>query len=58
MTPSAPLSICIPDYMQSTFFYLGRFLKKLSDDQCSSITKGSIYHIKHMYIDLFITLAD
>ena len=28
-------------------FYLERFLKKLADDQCSSITKGSIYHIKH-----------
>ncbi len=33
--------------MPSTVFYLGRFLKKLADDQCSSITKGSIYHIKH-----------
>ena len=28
-------------------FYLRRFLKKLADDQCSSKTKGSIYHIKH-----------
>ena len=26
----------------------GRFLKKLADNQCSSMTKGSIYHIKHM----------
>ena len=25
--------------------YLGRFLKKLADDQCSSKPKGSIYHI-------------
>ncbi len=33
--------------MQTTFFYLERFLKKLADDQCSYITKGSIYHIKH-----------
>ena len=40
-------SICISDYMQSTFFYLGRFIKKLADHQCSSITKGSIYHFKH-----------
>ena len=40
--------MCISDYMQTTFFYLGRFLKKLADDQCSSITKGSIYYIKHM----------
>ncbi len=28
-----------------TLSYLGLFLKKLADDQCSSITKGSIYHI-------------
>ncbi len=33
--------------IQTTFFYLERFLKKLADDQCFSITKGSIYHIKH-----------
>ena len=24
------------------FIYLGRFLKKLADNQCSSITKGSM----------------
>ncbi len=29
------------------FFYLGRFLKNLADDQWSSLTKGSISHIKH-----------
>ncbi len=35
--------------MQTTFFfYLERFLKKLADDQCYLITKGSIYHIKHL----------
>ena len=28
-------------------FYLGRFMKKLADDQCSSITKGNICHTKH-----------
>ena len=28
------------------FVYLGRFLKKLADNQCSHITKVSIYHIK------------
>ena len=34
--------------MQTTFFYLPeKFLKKLADDQYFSITKGSIYHIKH-----------
>ncbi len=44
--------------MQATLFYFGRFLKKLADDQCSSITKGSIYHIKHMYIHHFTTVVD
>ena len=44
--------------MQTTFFYLERFLKKLADDQCSSITKGSSYHIKHMYIQPFTKLVD
>ncbi len=38
------------DFIQSTFFYLRKFVKKLADDLCSSITKDSIYHIKHMYI--------
>ncbi len=37
------------DHTESTFFYLRNFLKKLADDQCSSITKGSIYYIKGMY---------
>ena len=27
---------------------VNRFLKKLPDDLCSSITKGSIYHTKHI----------
>ncbi len=28
--------MCISDYIQTTFFfYLGRFLKKLAEDQCS-----------------------
>ncbi len=30
-----------------------KILRKLADNQCSSITKGSIYHIKNMYIQLF-----
>ncbi len=51
-------SICISDFMQTTFFYLGRFLKKLADDQYSSITKGSIKHIKHMYIHHFTTVVN
>ena len=45
--------MCISDYIQSTFFYFERFLKKLADDQCPPITKGSIYHIKHMCIQPF-----
>ncbi len=44
--------------IKATFFYLGRFLKKLADDQYSSITKDSIYHIKHMYIQPFTTIVD
>ncbi len=44
--------------MQTTFFYLERFLKKLAGDQCSSITKGSIFLIKHMYIQPFTTVVD
>ncbi len=39
--------MCVSDCIQITFFYLGRFLKKTADDQCSSISKGSMYHIKH-----------
>ncbi len=29
--------MCISDYIQLTFFYLERFLKKLADDQCSAM---------------------
>ncbi len=43
---------CISELMQTTFFYLGRYLK-LADGQCSSITKDSVYLIKHNYIDTF-----
>ncbi len=32
--------------------------KKLADDQCFSITKESIYHIKHTYIQPFTTVVD
>ncbi len=44
--------------MQSTFFYLGKFLKWWADDQSSSIPKGSIYCIKHMHIQPFSMEAD
>ncbi len=37
------------------YFFSGRFLKKWPDNQCSSITKGSIYHIKHVHIALYHT---
>ncbi len=39
--------------MQNTFFCIGKFLKWLAGDESSSITKGSIYYIKHMYIQPF-----
>ena len=46
--PQSENAVCVnSDYMQITFFHLGIFLKKLADDQCSSITEGIIYHIKH-----------
>ena len=36
----------------------GKFLKKLAEDQCSAKTKGSIYSIKHMYIEPFTIEVD
>ncbi len=44
--------------MQSTFFCLGKFLKWLANDQSSSITKGSICYIKHMYLQPFSMEVD
>ena len=36
-------NMCIKkDHMQNIFYCLGKFPKKLADDQCSSITKGRI----------------
>ncbi len=49
--------MCTLDHMQSTFFCLRKFLKKL-DNLWSSITKGSIYHIKNMYIQPFSMVVD
>ncbi len=37
--------MCILDHAQGTFFCLGKFLKKLPEDEGSSITKWSIYYI-------------
>ena len=51
-------SMCSLDNTQSTFFSLRNFLKKLSDDQTSSVTKGSIYYIKRMYIQPFSMEVD
>ncbi len=51
-------ALCASDYIQTTFFYLGRFLKKLADDQFSSVIKGSIYHIKHMPMQPFTMGVD
>ena len=36
----------------------GRFLKKLADNQCSSMTKDSIFHIKHISIQPFTMGVD
>ncbi len=36
--------MCILDLILSTLFCLGKFLKKLADDQYSFITKGSIFY--------------
>ena len=51
-------NICISDSIQTTFFYLGRLMKKLADDQCSSITNGSISSIPNMYIQPSTTVVD
>ncbi len=52
-------SMCIYNHTQSTFFWLGNFLKKLGDGQCSSIITGSIYlNTKHMYIQPFSMEVD
>ena len=56
--PSKKSLYAFSDFMQTTFFYLGKSLKKLADDQCSSITIDSIYHIKHLYIQPFTTVVD
>ncbi len=45
-------------HINYTFFYLEKFLKKLADNQCPTITKGSIYHIKHMSIQPFTKLVE
>ncbi len=49
--------MCILDHTQNTFFCLGTFLKKLADDQCPSITKGSIYITHYVHYSTYILLA-
>ena len=41
--------MCILGHMYSTFFCLEKFLKKLANDQCSSVTKGGIYCINQTF---------
>ena len=47
---------CISDYTQSTFStfsYLGNFLKKLADNQCSSITNGSTSYQTYVHTTFY-----
>ena len=41
-----------------TFFCLGKFLKWWADNLSSSMTKGRIYYIKHLYIQPFSMEVD
>ncbi len=43
-------------FLQTLRFYMER--QRLVDDQCFSITKGSIYHTNHMDIQPLITVVD
>ncbi len=46
--PQINNAVCALQITHSTFFYPGKSLKKLADDQWSSITKGGVYYyIKH-----------
>ena len=59
--PQSKNAVCVfytVDHTQSASFCLGKFLKKFADDQCSSITKGSMYYIKHMYVQPFSMEVD
>ena len=42
----------ISDHLQTSFFYLGRFLKKLADNQSSSINKDSILQYETAFYHL------
>ncbi len=50
--------MCISDYTQTTFFYLGRFLKKWADDHCSSILKAVSTISSIMSMQLFTIGVD
>ena len=50
--------MCIFAYKHTTFFNLGRFFKKWADNQCSLITKGSNYYIKHISLHLITIGVD
>ncbi len=56
--PNKVKTQCISDCMQTTYFYHGKFLKKKVSNQWSSVTKGSVYHVKHMSIQPFTMRVD
>ncbi len=63
LEPFAPpgKNTVVSDYIRNykpTFFYLKRLMKKLTDDQCSARTKGSIAYMKHVYIQPFAMEVD
>ena len=42
----------------ANYFLLPKIPEEIADDHCSSITKGSTYHIKHMSIEPFTVGVD
>ena len=54
---SAPLSknAVFAFQISCELLHLARFMEKLVDGQSSSLTKGSVYHIKRVYIQPFTT---
>ncbi len=48
--PKTKNAVCALSSHAKYFLLSWKIPEKLADDKCSSITKGSIYHIKRMYI--------
>ena len=47
--PQSKNTVCaFQIYANTSFVYLGKFVKELADHQCSSIIEKGIYHIKHL----------